>query len=394
MISTFWDIPGIRSKKSLEFLARLLDPICVYDDQGEVIYASQAFLELLQAEAEEVSFYDYFLSESTPQSVVTTFWNRALQGETVQFLFNLKNTREAIECSLQFSSDAKLMFLLAKKSNQDTCIHKIKAEYERLFMSVFNHPSLAIALIHPDGTLARCNQRLHELLGTDREINHLEDFVHPEDKLIDVNLRQKLLDGDIESYTIEKRFIAKNGEVVWVNASVSLLNTSCANGHQSFAILLEDITENKKIYSALIRTEGKWKTFVLNSSNLFIQTTNSGQIIYASPAVERTLGYETDELLDLYISELIHPHDLNEIDLALYLWSSGIRLNKPGIECRWRSRSGKWVYLYIQGQRFPLALEIDGVAICGYNISERKRLEAELRASEEKFRSLVLNSSG
>ena len=63
MVSTLWNIPGIRSKQSQKFLERSLSPICVYDQQGQPIYASQSFLDLLQTEAGEVSFFDYFLSQ-------------------------------------------------------------------------------------------------------------------------------------------------------------------------------------------------------------------------------------------------------------------------------------------------------------------------------------------
>jgi hypothetical protein len=63
MISTFWDIPGMRSKNSLEFVAKLLEPIGIYDEQGQTVYASPTFLEILQAQTEEVDFFQYFSSE-------------------------------------------------------------------------------------------------------------------------------------------------------------------------------------------------------------------------------------------------------------------------------------------------------------------------------------------
>jgi len=396
-VSTFWDIPGIRSKRSLEFLVKLLDPICVYDEQGQTVYASPPFLTLLQTDVNQVGFFDYFISDSTKLLTLIKSWERALQGETIWFISKTRTGQEDIECSLQFNPDTKLMFLIAKKVDLRAYTRELTEEYERWILALFNHPSLAIALLTLDEVVVNSNQRLHELLKTsEEETIYIEKLVHPEDKRVDLELKQKLLNGEIESYTVEKRFITKTNEIIWLNLSISLIEVpSCINKHKRyFAVLLEDVTENKKIYSALIRTEGKWKAFVLNNLNLFIQTSSAGQIIYASPAVERILGYRGEELLDWHISELIHPDDLNEFDLALRLWASEVDSSKSGIECRWRSLSGKWVYLYIQGQRFPLALEIDGIAISGYDITDRKLLEGELRASEEKFRSLILNIPG
>jgi PAS domain-containing protein len=96
-IATFWDIPGMQSKNSLEFLAKLLDPICIYDEQGQTVYASPTFLEMLQSSAEEVSFFQYFPSESISISALINGWQRALQGETVLLLLNSKTYVE-IEC--------------------------------------------------------------------------------------------------------------------------------------------------------------------------------------------------------------------------------------------------------------------------------------------------------
>jgi PAS domain S-box-containing protein len=392
MISALWDIPGIQSQQSLDFLVHLLDPVCIYDNEGKSVYASPKFLELFQAETHQIGFFDCFSWETVLLSSLREFWERALQGEVIQFLAKVNQTQEAIECSLQFNAAIDLMFLTAKPSNQAIYLHQLMEEYERLILALFNHPSLAIALINPQGILIKGNSHLHNLLETvEGEAIAFESFIHVEDKGLDLELKQNLLNGEIESYTIEQRFVTTNQEIIWVNASVSLLNLPiCLNGcQQYFVVLLEDITENKKIYDALIRTEVKWKTFVLNNLNLFIQTSNAGQIIYASPAVERILGYKAEQLLDVHVLKLIHPDDMNKFYLASRLWSSSIKSAQLGIECRWRTQWGDWVYLYIQGQQFPMALEIDGLAISGYDISDRKRLEAKLKASEEKFRSLV-----
>lgn len=375
----------------------LLDPTCVYDEQGQVIYASQSFLELLQANAEEIGFFNYFSSEPTSPNALINCWTRALQGEKIEFFSRIRATCEDIECSLQFNPKAKLMFLVVKKIDQGLRIQKLTEAYEQLALALFNHPNLAIALVSPDGIVVRSNQKLHELLGTDKYGSiYIEQFVHPDDRMLDVELKQQLLDGSIASYSIEKRFITNHHEIIWLSASVSLIELpTYINGYNKYVVaLLEDVTENKELYHALVRTEEKWKTFVLNSPNLFIQMSSTGQIIYVSPAVESILGYTEEELLDAPISILIHPHDFNEFNRMFHVWINGIQPHHPGIEARWRTRSGEWVYLYIQGQRFPLALEIDGVVISGYNITARKLLELKLSASEERFRSLVLNVPG
>ena len=395
MVSTLWNIPGICSKQSQKFLERSLSPICVYDQQGQPIYASQSFLDLLQTEAGEVSFFDYFLSQTTPPAALTAFWQRSLQGEAITFFVKTHDDEQDIECSLQFDSDAKLMFLTGEKANTNGSIFNLMEEYERA-IALFDGSNIATALVSSSGVIIKCNQKFQGLFGKAAQNIHIDNFVHLEDKLIDVNLKQELLNGDIESFTIEKRFISKENEVIWVNVNVSLINLSTSVNHhkQYFAVLLEDVTESRKVYNALIRTEEKWKTFVLNSPHLFIQTSNAGRIIYASPAVERLLGYKKEELLGQRLTDLIHPCNFNEFTLVFQVWMSNIQSSQAGVECWWKVKSGGWVSLYIQGQRYPSMLESDGVVISGYNTTDLKRLEVELKASEERFNTLTLNLPG
>jgi len=394
MISSFWNAPKLQSWKLSEFLERSLKPICVCDDRGHTVYISQSFLELLQAQTMQVNFFDCF--PSAKRAKLARFWQRALQGEMIGFISELKDVKATLECSLEFDQTAKLMFFTARKIDAVENARNLTEAYEKAILQTA-HANLATALINSNGDIIQCNQNLHTLLGTSaQEQINLERFVHSDDRLIDEQFKKNLLSGIISSYTIEKRFISRNNEIIWLNLNVSAIELSiCTNGHHHhFAVILEDVTENKKIYSTLVRTEEKWKTLFLNSRYLFIQTSSSGQMIYVSAAVETLLGYQPEELLGRQVKELIHSSNLNEVELALQLWSNNIQISPSGLECWWRAKSNRWVALSIQGHRFPSALEIDGVMISGHNITDRKALEIELKDNEEKFRSLVINSLG
>lgn len=395
MVSTLWNIPGIQSHGSLEFLERSLGPICIYSDRGQPLYASQSFLNLLQATTEDIAFFHYFPSEMTPKAVLETLWELALKEEIVHFVAKTRDGQKTLECSLKFSAEANSMFFTVKKI-EDVSVPKCVEASERS-LTVYDHPSLATALVSQDGAIVKCNQRLHELLKTSEdETIVLEDFICPDDRLIDADLKQKLLNGELPSYTVEKRFITRNNEIVWTKNRVSLADVDdCVDGEQRyFTVLLEDITESRKVYNALIRTEEKWKAFIFNSPYLFIQTSHTGQIVYVSAAVERLLGYSEAELIGRHVTELLHPNHFNEFELILQLWISGLQPSQPQIECWWRTKAGRWVALSLQGQTFPSALGFDGVILSGYDITDRKCLEMELKASEERFKSLVLNIPG
>jgi PAS domain S-box-containing protein len=396
MVTSFWDIPGMRSQASLTFLERFLDPICVYGEQGQPIYASPSFLRLLKANIEDVGFFRYFVSSTALPTVWTNRWKAALVGEPVWFLAQVKATSEDIECSLQFNPDANLMYLVAQRSTGTGFTPEQVEAYEQFVLALFNRPGLATALIRPDGALVKCNQRLHELLGTaESESIVLEDFFHPVDRLTDQEFKQKLLAGEIESYTLEKRLVNRNHDIIWVNVTWALMDISSSlNGDsQYFSVLLEDISESKQVYQALISMEGKWEAVVLNSLNLFMQTSSTGQIISASTRVEQILGYPEEALLGLYIFDLIHPGDSDALAGALRQWGNPAQ-SPTRLDCRWKTSTGAWAVLRMQGQTFPAALEIDGMILSGYDITDRQQLAADLKASEDRLKSLFFNIPG
>ncbi|MBW4693650.1 MAG: PAS domain-containing protein [Lyngbya sp. HA4199-MV5] len=396
MVSTLWNIPGIQSHGSLEFLERSLGPICIYSDRGQPLYASQSLLTLLEATTEEIDFFRYFQSETTSKDVLESLWGLALQEKTVTFIAKSRDDQKTLECSLQFNAEANSMFFTASSAEPEAAKPK-DIEATASSLTVFAHPSLATALIRQDGVIIQCNQRLHELLKTnDGETIVLEDFVCPDDRVIDADLKQKLLNGAIPSYTIEQRLMTRSNEIIWTKNQVSLVDVNdCVDEQQRcFTVLIEDITESRNVYNALVRTEEKWKAFVFNSPHLLIQTSHTGQIVYVSAAVERLLGYSEAELLGRHVTELLHPNHFNEFELLLQLWISGVQPSQPEIECWWRTKAGRWVALSLQGQPFPSALSFDGVVLSGYDITDRKCLEMELKASEERFRSLILNIPG
>jgi PAS domain S-box-containing protein len=140
--------------------------------------------------------------------------------------------------------------------------------------------------------------------------------------------------------------------------------------------------------------EAKWAAFARYSLNLFLEADETGKIIYSTPAIEQVLGYTVNQTLGYYLLDLIHPQDINEFDLIYRLWLNGIEPAKSGIECRWKTAANDWVYLYVQRLRVNVESGKRRMILTAYNITDRKLLEADLQASEQKFRSLVLNMPG
>ena len=124
---------------------------------------------------------------------------------------------------------------------------------EARFRSTFEQAAVGMAHISPEGKVLRINERTCHILGYSRSEllqMDIQELTHPSDLQADLDLIQQVLDGKISRYTLEKRYIHKNGNPIWCNRSVSLLRNPDGTPHY-FISVLEDITPRKKAEAQL-----------------------------------------------------------------------------------------------------------------------------------------------
>ncbi|HET9238671.1 MAG TPA: PAS domain S-box protein [Oligoflexus sp.] len=124
---------------------------------------------------------------------------------------------------------------------------------EQLYKDSFERSNVGIAHATEDGHWIRVNSRFAQVLGCSREEvmgSTLRDFTHPDDRAMDDELTRKLWSGELASATLQKRFIRKDGSIVWVFLSATL---STARPGQPRYILrsIKDITAWKQAEAAL-----------------------------------------------------------------------------------------------------------------------------------------------
>jgi len=99
-------------------------------------------------------------------------------------------------------------------------------ESEQRLRATHDHAFAGIAEVALDGRFLRSNARFHQLTGYSvAELSHLtiKDVTHPEDSSEDADKFDALVVGKIDTYQAEKRFLTKNGAVIWVALSASLV---------------------------------------------------------------------------------------------------------------------------------------------------------------------------
>ncbi|NEP56559.1 MAG: PAS domain S-box protein, partial [Symploca sp. SIO2G7] len=120
---------------------------------------------------------------------------------------------------------------------------------EQLFRTTFEQAAVGIAHVSLQGKFIRLNQRFCDIAGyPPEELKNLtfQEITHPDDLQSDLTQFDSLLAGESQTYSIEKRYLRKEGTFVWINLTVSLVEH--ANGTPDYFIsVIEDISDRKRI---------------------------------------------------------------------------------------------------------------------------------------------------
>ncbi|MCF2971670.1 PAS domain S-box protein [Synechococcus sp. Nb3U1] len=126
-------------------------------------------------------------------------------------------------------------------------------ESQNLFRAMFRQAAIGIGVADPQGRLLAHNEAYISMLGyTSEELNQLTfmDFTHPEDLEKDVTLNRELLEGKRDSFRIEKRYVRKGGDPLWVDITVSLVRDAAGQPQFTFS-MVQDIHERKRVEQEL-----------------------------------------------------------------------------------------------------------------------------------------------
>jgi PAS domain S-box-containing protein len=121
-------------------------------------------------------------------------------------------------------------------------------ESEERFRRVFEEGPLGLALVNRDFRFEKVNSALCQMVGYDEaELSRMSfvDITHSDDVRADVELAEKLFKREIPFYRIQKRYLKKTGEIIWINLTASVIQGP--DGEPMYGLaMVEDITELKR----------------------------------------------------------------------------------------------------------------------------------------------------
>ncbi len=251
-------------------------------------------------------------------------------------------------------------------------------ESEERFRDVIEHAPIGMALTSPDGRFIRVNRALCDIVGyTAEELLKLtfEDITHPDDRQKDLDQVKRLESGKIPAYEMEKRYVRKNGEVVWVQITGSLLRD--AQDHPLQLIKqVQNITERKRVEEKLRAASHYARSLIEASLDPLVTISNEGIITDVNAASELATGIAREDLIGTdFASYFTDPEKAREGYLKVF--SDNLVKDYP---LAIRHVSGKVMdVLYNAAVYRNESGEVQGAFAAARDITERKRLEEALR---------------
>ncbi|PQP81260.1 hybrid sensor histidine kinase/response regulator [Paenibacillus sp. PCH8] len=257
-------------------------------------------------------------------------------------------------------------------------VHKV--DHHELFEQIYNQAPIGIALIAPTGLWMKVNSAFCAMLGyTSEELMLLsyQDITHPEDSAQDLMYESELFTGKSKEYKYEKRYIQKNGDVLWVSLHISLARDEKTGEPLYFICHAVDITDRKSSEQKLLHSEEMFKLISDNAQEIIYIASLDGTCHFCSPSIDKLLGYTPKEVVGKNNNAYFHPQDLDRI--------SRMNLNTGNLlNIRVRHRDGQYLWFETTYKMIGDPEHEQLILAIGRDISERKKHE-DISAEAERI---------
>jgi PAS domain S-box-containing protein len=258
-------------------------------------------------------------------------------------------------------------------------------ESEFYHRSLFEAAGVGNAEVDPEtGRFLRVNKKYCELVGyTERELlderTYLE-ITHPEDRDRNQQLIEPFIRGERESFEIEKRYLRKDGSIVWVHLTCTLLKQHDGSGTRLLGVA-QDITERRMAEEE----RHKFVSLAENSTEFIGICDLDGKPIFINDAGLRLVGLESvEEAKRMHVRDFFYPEDLEFIDKGLIPRAQEMGRSEAEVRVRnFKTEQARWVICNV----FPIKTSSGtpvGFGTVIRDITDRRETEQMLKESDKR----------
>src|SRR5260221_1591267 len=258
-------------------------------------------------------------------------------------------------------------------------------ESEERFRGAFEFAAIGMALVGTDGRWIRVNRALTGIVGYTAEellATTFQAITHPDDLGADMDLVRQMLAGSRTNFDMEKRYFHKDGHIVWVLLSVSLVRDD-AGRPMYFVSQIQDITARKDAESQLVDSEFRYRTIAnLVPGFVFEGVVREGKPhpTWVSSGFERVYGCSLERFIELGGRNFYDETTRVRLSAAASTVAEGSDLS---VDVPLKGTDGvqRWLRIVARGVRAGPGTGAERVLGVAEDITERKSLEQALAAA-------------
>jgi len=240
----------------------------------------------LQAEVVRLNKIVDALAERAEQAMDVPHSSYGVFQSTIMLEGQVRSRTHDLQAALQRNERISRVLKIANESLEQS---------EKRFRNIVEHMPIGMCIIDMEYRHSLVNKAYCDLVGYDKdELDAMTplDMTHPDDVLLSRGHLQRLVDGEIDSYQVEKRYICKDGSIVWVHLTTSMLRDA-KGAPCNFIGQIQDITGRRLAEERL-----RLAAAVYNYSNEAMMITDArNQIVATNPAFTALTGYGAEEAL-------------------------------------------------------------------------------------------------
>ena len=220
---------------------------------------------------------------------------------------------------------------------------------EQQFAAAFEFAPIGMALLNMQSTALRVNHALCQMLGyTQAELvgATAHEVGHPDDLEEDFELRRQMLAGAFPSYQRDKRYLHRNGRVVWTHISCSLVHDPQGQPAH-FLVQVQDITQRKAAEAALRESEERFRATFEQAALGIVHVALDGRLLRVNSSLCRMHGYSREELLGFKAGDLMTDN-----------WEQGQRDLQTLLDGSATSYTAKRLFIRKTGEVYPARVSV------------------------------------
>lgn len=319
------------------------------DMQGKVTFINKAGERYMEYPASEIlgRRYKDFIPDPHKDSIHRSFVLQATKNISVQYIEGPTRTKSGKviwfgqHVHLKRDGDKVTGFEVISRDVTDRRAAEQKLlKNVKTIQTIFDQAPIGMGLVDKTGRFLEVNQVLADMVGsTKEELNKMrfQEITHPDDILKDVENFSELLEGNSQSYRMEKRYISKNGKEFWGRLTVSRLFN--ADLGPAFAIgMVEDIDAWKHVEAS----NRQLQSIVEGTTDLVATADPRGRLLYMNNAARSLLGIgRSEDIAGISLREFYSEEMVRDLKSAIrsVIESKGQWQGNATL----RSRSGKMI---------------------------------------------------